>query len=41
VPAFEDDDDITKLCEAYERADEEGRNLIRLVAELSTSEVKK
>src|SRR5436853_5642535 len=37
VPAFEDDDEIAALCETYARADEEGRNLIRLVAELSTS----
>jgi len=41
VPAFEDDDEIATLCKTYERADEEGRNLIRLVAELSTSGVKK
>jgi hypothetical protein len=41
VPAFEDDDEIATLCKTYEKADEEGRNLIRLVAELSTAGVKK
>lgn len=40
VPAFEDDDEIATLCRTYEQADEEGRNLIRLVAELSTAAVK-
>lgn len=37
VSSFEDDDEIATLCETYARADEDGRNLIRLVAELSTS----
>ena len=41
VAAFEDDEEVAKLCEAYERADEEGRNLIRLVAELSAAGVNK
>jgi hypothetical protein len=36
VGAHEDDEEIDELCRTYERADEEGRNMIRLVAELST-----
>ncbi|HYK02384.1 MAG TPA: PilZ domain-containing protein [Thermoanaerobaculia bacterium] len=35
VGAYEDDDDLESLCRTYEAADEEGRHLIRLVAELS------
>ena len=35
VAAFEDEDELQTLCLAYETADEQGRNLIRLVAELS------
>lgn len=35
VGAYEDEEEIETLCRAYEAADEEGRNLIRLVAELS------
>ena len=35
VGAYEDDDDLEALCRTYEAADEEGRHLIRLVAELS------
>ncbi len=35
MPAHEDDDEMETLCRAYEHADEEGRNLIRLVSELS------
>jgi len=35
VAAHEDDDDLDALCRTYEAADEEGRHLIRLVAELS------
>lgn len=35
VGAYEEQEEIETLCRAYEAADEEGRNLIRLVAELS------
>src|SRR6266849_1890770 len=35
VAAYEDDEELESLCSSYEAADEEGRNLIRLVAELS------
>lgn len=35
VAAHEDDEELEALCRAYERADDEGRRLIRLVAELS------
>lgn len=35
VGTFEDEDEIEELCRTYERADEEARDLIRLVAELS------
>lgn len=35
VCAHEDDDDLDALCRTYEAADEEGRHMIRLVAELS------
>ncbi|HEX8617406.1 MAG TPA: hypothetical protein VF911_07460 [Thermoanaerobaculia bacterium] len=35
VGAYEDDEDLAALCRTYEAADEEGRHLIRLVAELS------
>lgn len=35
VAAHEDDEEIDALCETYETSDEEGRRLIRLVAELS------
>jgi len=35
VGAHEDDDEVETLCRTYEGADEEGRNLIRLVSELS------
>jgi hypothetical protein len=35
VAAFEDPEEIETLCRAYELADAEGRQLIRLVAELS------
>lgn len=35
VAAYEDEGELATLCEAYEAADEEGRRLIRLVAELS------
>lgn len=35
VAAYEDEEELATLCEAYQAADEEGRRLIRLVAELS------
>jgi len=41
IAAYEDEDEVFELCGAYERADEEGRRLIQLVAELSASSVKK
>jgi len=41
VAAYEDDDELKSLCSAYEAADEEGRRLIQLVAELSARTVKK
>lgn len=41
VAAYEDEDEIYTLCGAYERADEEGRRLIRLVAELSVLSAQK
>jgi hypothetical protein len=37
VGDHEDEEEIESLCRAFEHADEEGRRLIRLVAELSTS----
>ena len=41
VAGYEDDEELESLCRAYEIADEEGRRLIRLVAELSARTVKK
>lgn len=41
VAAYEDEDEIEELCRTYEAADEEGRDLIRLVAELSVNSAKK
>lgn len=35
VAAHEDEQELEALCQTYENADEDGRNLIRLVAELS------
>ena len=35
VAAYEDEEELMTLCQAYEEADEEGRALIRMVAELS------
>jgi hypothetical protein len=35
VAAYEDENEVATLCTTYEAADEEGRNLIRLVAELA------
>jgi hypothetical protein len=37
VSTHEDEEEVESLCRAYEYADEEGRRLIRLVAELSVS----
>jgi len=37
VPAWEDEAELATLCEAYEASDDEGRKLIRLVAELSVT----
>ncbi|MDP9361523.1 MAG: hypothetical protein M3P29_08730 [Acidobacteriota bacterium] len=39
VAAYEYEDDLETLCRAYEIADEKGRRLIRLVAELSVRTV--
>lgn len=41
VAAYEDDEDLRTLCETYAAADEEGRRMIRLVAELSARTVKR
>jgi hypothetical protein len=41
VAAYEDENEVHALCTAYERADEEGRRLIRLVAEVSVMSVQK
>jgi hypothetical protein len=41
VAGYEDDEELESLCRAYESADEEGRRLIQLVAELSARTVKK
>jgi hypothetical protein len=41
VAGYEDDDELESLCRTWESADEEGRRLIRLVAELSARGVKK
>ena len=41
VAGHEDEQELESLCEAYEAADEEGRRLIRLVAELSVRSAKK
>lgn len=41
VAAHEDEDDLEALCRTYEAADEEGRSLIRLVAELSVNSAQK
>jgi hypothetical protein len=39
VAAYEDEDELRALCETYETANDEGRRLIRLVAELSAKNV--
>jgi hypothetical protein len=41
VAAYEDDEELASLCSAWETADDEGRRLIQLVAELSARTVKK
>ena len=41
VAGYEAEEDLAKLCRTYEVADEEGRRLIRLVAELSARTVKR
>jgi hypothetical protein len=40
VAAYEDEEEVEELCRTYETADEEGRRLIRLVAELSVRSAK-
>ncbi len=40
VAGHEDAEELEELCRTYERADEEGRRLIRLVAELSVKSAK-
>ena len=41
VAAFEDEEELSTLCATYEAADEEGRTMIRLVAELSVRSASK
>ena len=41
VASYEDDEELETLCHTYEQADEEGRRLIRLVAELSVVQNRK
>jgi hypothetical protein len=41
VAAYEDEEELESLCKTYEVADEEGRKLIRLVAELSVLSTQK
>lgn len=41
VAAYEDEEELSVLCRAYEEAGQEGRNLIRLSAELSVRSVAK
>ena len=40
VAAYEDEEELETLCRAWEIADDEGRGLIKLVAELSARSVK-
>ena len=40
VAAYEDEDELEVLCRAYERADHQGRHMIRVIAELSAMTVK-
>ena len=39
VPATEPADHVEQLCEMYEKADDEGRQLIQLLARLSVEKV--
>lgn len=41
VAAYEDEEELQTLCRTYERSDEEARNLIRLVAELSAKNARR
>ena len=41
VAGYEEDEELESLCQTYQVADEEGRRLIKLVAELSARTVKK
>jgi len=41
VAAYEDEEELAQLCETYESASDEGRRLIRLVAELSVLSARK
>ena len=41
VAAYEEEEELVQLCSSYETADEEGRRLIRLVAELSVLSARK
>jgi hypothetical protein len=41
VAAYEDEEELAQLCSAYESANDEGRRLIRLVAELSALSARK
>jgi hypothetical protein len=40
VAAYEDDEELEVLCRAYERADKQGQQMIRVIAELSAMSVK-
>jgi hypothetical protein len=40
VADYEDEEELATLCRAYEKCDEEGRRLIRLIGELSAQTVK-
>jgi hypothetical protein len=40
VASYEDEDELEVLCRTYEAADQQGRQMIRLVAELSAMTVK-
>lgn len=41
VAAYEDEEELAQLCVSYENANDEGRRLIRLVAELSVLSARK
>ena len=41
VAAYEDEEDLETLCRTWEAADEQGRTMIRLAAELSVNSAKK